>query len=233
MAEGNAPDFSEFKSLSRKDLKQKLVDLGLDTKGTKAELLVRVEKHLASVGKRSNNKIASANSKNKKVSKTSASGGSSECAICLEVIVDRSGSSNGEDSVFCEGDCQRWLHRTCVGLTDRAFEAIRDSDEKFLCYQCFVNSHVCQMKELRDSIAMLTREVTSLKSQLSEFGSQYNNVLPTVHNDDETQDDIPPTNTTVQQSRLLPMTKPTARSDCKFNNVVYLVFRRVPKAPLE
>ena len=40
-AECNAPDFSEFKGLSLKDLKQKLVDLGLDTKGTKAELLVK------------------------------------------------------------------------------------------------------------------------------------------------------------------------------------------------
>ena len=57
-----------------------------------------------------------------------------ECAICLEAIQDRSDTSEGEDLVFCEGECQRWLHRTCAGLTDPAFDKIQRSDERFYCY---------------------------------------------------------------------------------------------------
>ena len=71
-----------------------------------------------------------------------------ECAICLEAIQDRSHTSEGQDSVFCEGECQRWLHRTCAGLTNQAFDQIRSSDERFYCYQCFVTLHKSEMKDL-------------------------------------------------------------------------------------
>ena len=103
----------------------------------------------------------------------------SECAICLNAIVDRSAEVDGEDSIFCDGACQRWLHRTCAGLTDPAFDTIRNqSDEKFYCYQCFVALHFLQMKELRDSIDHLTKEVSSLKSQLSQAGIPASHSLP-------------------------------------------------------
>ena len=85
----------------------------------------------------------------------------SECGICLNDIVDQSEKSDGEDSVFCEGACQKWLHRTCVGLSDATFEVIRKTNDncKFYCYQCFVTSHEKQTKELHDSIALLTRQL--------------------------------------------------------------------------
>ena len=79
----------------------------------------------------------------------------SECGICLNDIVDQSEKSEGEDSVFCEGACQKWLHHTCAGLSDAAFEVILKSNDKFYCYQCFVTSHGKQMKELQESQSML------------------------------------------------------------------------------
>ena len=94
-----------------------------------------------------------------------------ECAICLEVIEDRSDTSEGQDSVFCEGECQRWLHRTCAGLTDAAFDNIRRSDECFHCYQCFVTLHKSEIKALRDTVVTLTNSVESLTKELSNLRS--------------------------------------------------------------
>lgn len=93
-------------------------------------------------------------------------GDESQCAICLKVIEDRSANSEGEDSVFCEGTCQRWLHRTCAGLTDPAFDDLRNSDDRFYCYQCFVASHTSEIKDLRNTIAELTKELSTLRSLL-------------------------------------------------------------------
>ena len=39
------------------------------------------------------------------------------CLICDKNIVDASAKSKGQDSVFCEGLCQGWLHRTFANLT--------------------------------------------------------------------------------------------------------------------
>ena len=55
-----------------------------------------------------------------------------------------------------------------MGLSDATFEVIRKSNDKFYCYQCFVTSHGKQIKELQDSIALLMREVKTLKAQMSK-----------------------------------------------------------------
>ena len=48
--------------------------------------------------------------------------------------------NEGEDAIFCEGECQIWLHRKCVGLTKNAFTLISSSKEPYLCPYCS-NSH--------------------------------------------------------------------------------------------
>lgn len=90
----------------------------------------------------------------------------SVCAICLKVIVDRSENVDGEDSVFCEGHCQSWLHRTCAGLTDPAFDAVRNSADDFLCFKCQATAHAAEIKELHAMIATLTKEVATLRSMV-------------------------------------------------------------------
>ena len=48
------------------------------------------------------------------------------CPICESKfnIVDDDESNEGEDAIFCEGECQIWLHRKCVGLMKNAFTLI-------------------------------------------------------------------------------------------------------------
>ncbi len=35
------------------------------------------------------------------------------CAVCVKPIYD-----DKEDSIFCEGVCKDWIHRTCAGLSN-------------------------------------------------------------------------------------------------------------------
>jgi len=45
--------------------------------------------------------------------KTKAKGGKTseaDCLICLEPILEADDHCVGEEAVFCEGQCQEWLH---------------------------------------------------------------------------------------------------------------------------
>lgn len=90
-----------------------------------------------------------------------------ECAICLEPVVDSSSTTVGHDAVFCDGVCQKWLHRTCAGLSVSAFEVVSKSRDKFLCYQCCVGAQRAELKKLHESITLLKDEVTHLKGLTS------------------------------------------------------------------
>ena len=142
------------------------------------------------------------------------------------MIEDRSDTSEGEDLVFCKGACQRWLHRTCAGLTDPAFDELRNSDQHFYCYQCFVAFHKSEIKDLRNTVASLTKELSNPRSQLSRevssvqkhyapakdpTPSSYSGVVSKVPKVTTTQD--------VPSPHLPP--KPKPQVDHKFNLVIF------------
>ena len=43
------------------------------------------------------------------------------CIVCDCTILEASESTEGQDAVFCEGDCQGWIHRMCAGFSRPAF----------------------------------------------------------------------------------------------------------------
>ena len=40
----------------------------------------------------------------------------SVCPICENVIVDAGETTVGEDAIYCEGQCKKWIHRCCAGV---------------------------------------------------------------------------------------------------------------------
>ena len=44
--------------------------------------------------------------------------------------------NDGHEAVFCEGECQIWLHRKCAGLTHQAFAKMSKSDDPYFCVYC-------------------------------------------------------------------------------------------------
>ena len=100
------------------------------------------------------------------------------CAICLEIIFDRSHDCEGQDSIFCEGSCQKWIHRTCAGLPDPAFDLIVKSKAPFFCFQCSLTAHASELKDLRSQVSSLTKELADLRSQPPVSQSKNNEESP-------------------------------------------------------
>ena len=46
------------------------------------------------------------------------------CPICEKTVTDTTDAEEGEDLVFCDGECQCWLHRCCACLPKPEFESL-------------------------------------------------------------------------------------------------------------
>ncbi len=79
------------------------------------------------------------------------------CQICDKVIKDAEGKQKGQDSIFCEGNCQGWLHRSCAGITKTAFQAISSVSfsDRFLCLYCKTTEQDEEIKQLKETIVKL------------------------------------------------------------------------------
>lgn len=87
------------------------------------------------------------------------------CCICDKGISEKPGK--GEESIFCEGACQSWLHTRCAGLSPAAFASVSASPEPFLCFACHITSQKKEIAALKSAVSSLTTELSSLKSELS------------------------------------------------------------------
>lgn len=84
------------------------------------------------------------------------------CLICDEIIHD---GDNPDDAVYCEGDCQGWLHRNCVCMTKKMYVAIGQSNDPYFCPHCKFTIYHKEINSLRDTIQALSKELSHLKSQ--------------------------------------------------------------------
>ena len=87
------------------------------------------------------------------------------CPVCESTIVDDHELNEGEDAIFCEGECQIWLHRKCVGLTKNAFTLISSSKEPYLCPYCSNNHYKKEINELKELVKSLTDRLSTLEQQ--------------------------------------------------------------------
>ena len=60
------------------------------------------------------------------------------CHICEDPILEPTDHFEGQDTVFCEGICNSWLHRKCVGLTHSTFDIVCKSEDPYLCPYCVI-----------------------------------------------------------------------------------------------
>ena len=58
------------------------------------------------------------------------------CPICEEPILDKSFCKDGQDSVFCDGQCQAWLDKHCASLSNIAFKPSLNLKLLFYCPHC-------------------------------------------------------------------------------------------------
>ena len=91
------------------------------------------------------------------------------CGVCGDAVQDDPPA--GEESIFCEGNCQVWLHRKCAGLSSAAFAAI-SSSHPFSCLACQNYQLLGVVNELKSTVSALNSEVSTLQSRLSALTSE-------------------------------------------------------------
>ena len=90
-----------------------------------------------------------------------------ECPIlCSKVIIDPP-NENHQSSIFCEGECQSWLHKSCAGLTEQAFLYYSKSKVPYQCLHCTTKQQKTEITQLKVMVAALSKEVSQLKSTLA------------------------------------------------------------------
>ena len=81
------------------------------------------------------------------------------CTICYKAIVD-----GEEEALLCEGDCQKWLHRSCAGPSAGHFTCLSNTSKSFLC---ICSAHEAQ----KTSVSLLQTEVATVKAEIVELHS--------------------------------------------------------------
>ena len=144
------------------------------------------------------------------------------CLICNKNIVDASAKSKVQDSVFCEGSCQGWLHRTCAGLFKSMFKVISPPEQNcpFYCLYCTHVRYSDQISNLKSTIEDLSGKLAKLESQSDPINASITNGSPS--SADVVRSSKPmSTNATSDPSCTPSPPVKSADSSRKFNIVVY------------
>ena len=89
------------------------------------------------------------------------------CPTCSEFVRDATAENEGQEALFCEGTCQCWYHRLCVGVGQVRFQKLTESSEPFLCPTCTSENQQKATEELRGNVQALTTEILELKAAMA------------------------------------------------------------------
>ena len=64
-----------------------------------------------------------------------------------------------DEALYCEGICQRWLHKYCAGVTSAQYAAMSSTPYPFLCVGCFHTKQTDELTKLKSIINTLQDEV--------------------------------------------------------------------------
>ena len=80
-----------------------------------------------------------------------------KCDVCAAAIVE-----GKEDALQCDGACQMWFHRYCVGMSQSQFKHLASTSKPFVCPFCSHDVHQAVVCELQSEITALKNEVKAL-----------------------------------------------------------------------
>ena len=101
--------------------------------------------------------------KAKKPAPSAPGDGVSECSLCSSYIVD-----GEEDALFCEGECNGWMHRYCAGVPLKYFERLSSSSSPFFCYACAQRRHEQDTADLKEKVNAMAMELEELRRSLQD-----------------------------------------------------------------
>ena len=129
--------------------------------------------------------------------------------MCSECIKEATDECQGQEALFCDGICQRWFHRRCIGVNREQFELLTDSTEPFYCPACTSQTQHKIILELQDNVKALTSEILQLKAVVAVLQKGQK---PSLEESTPTSDS--------QASEVLDVNNPTAEGKLPWNIVV-------------
>ena len=69
----------------------------------------------------------------------------------------------GDMALQCD-TCQLWFHRSCAGVTRRAYVRLSNTSDHFYCHDCLTSLFVHSTTDLQDKLHSLSEELRLLKS---------------------------------------------------------------------
>ena len=107
------------------------------------------------------------------------------CPVCEKVIVEETENLQGDEAVFCEGACQSWIHRTCIGITKQMYASLGESEDSFFCCYCMIASLQTEISSLKTQVKSLTTELKEIKTLPTVQSEEDSNIMSTapVHTD--------------------------------------------------
>ena len=90
------------------------------------------------------------------------------CPVCDETIKEPTKHRKGDDSIYCEGYCDAWIHRRCTGLSAATLAVLGEAgeDQTFFCLYCELQAHKAEIENLMSTITELQTCLFDLKRKL-------------------------------------------------------------------
>ena len=150
-----------------------------------------------------------------------------KCPVCTEEVIDGGGRKKGQESVFCDGRCQEWVHRQCAGLSKVAFQAVSNSEAQFRCPRCIIIQQAEEISALRTSVDALACDVKLLHEKIADITTNSSQAVKAA-TDKPTAKVISPTTvvekplpSTSHGPRSVSTTTTISESDRKYNVVLF------------
>ena len=117
---------------------------------------------------------------------------STTCPICCETVEDTIDIKKDHDNIFCDGDCQDWLHRQYAGLSKSAFKvAAAKVDSSFHCPRCHLSHQSSEIAELKVKLVSMTKELAHLNDVVTQKDSgAIVSDVDTIHSSSTTNDHV-------------------------------------------
>ena len=102
------------------------------------------------------------------------------CPICEDTIKEPSKHRKGDDSIYCEGYCDAWIHRRCAGLSSTNFKILSKAgdDQTFFCLYCELQAHKAEIENLMSFFTELQKQLFDLKRKLEAIQAPATEQLP-------------------------------------------------------
>ena len=99
------------------------------------------------------------------------------CPVCDEIVKEPSedGKDPGDEALYCEGKCEAWYHRKCVGLSKCAYDLASESENPFYCLFCMQTHYNNIILKLKDQI----NKLISKPNQLAAVSNHAHDQQPT------------------------------------------------------